>query len=240
MEPALSVSQNDASRFSRTRILIVSDVLLYREGLHASLAGQAPLHVIGVFGGSEAITQVQALAPDVVLLDASLLGSLALARDMRRLAPSVRIVGFGVNVGETGVLACAEAGLAGFVGKDGTVEELITAIDQAMRGELLCSPYIVARLFDRVAELARDRGPVDADKVEPVLTRREEQTAQLIKEGLSNKEIAAELHIGPATVKRYVHSLLEKFQVQRRSAIAARFVKVAGRIRREPAIHLPL
>lgn len=89
-----------------------------------------------------------------------------------------------------------------------------------MRGELLCPPRIVARLFDRVAELARDYGPADA--AEPVLTRREQQIAQLIREGLSNKEIAAELRIGPATVKRYVHNLLEKFQVQRRSAIAAR------------------
>jgi two-component system, NarL family, nitrate/nitrite response regulator NarL len=75
-------------------------------------------------------------------------------------------------------------------------------------------------LFDRVAELARDHGPIDV--AEPALTRREQQIAQLIKQGLSNKEIAAELRIGPATVKRYLHNLLEKFHVQRRSAIAAR------------------
>jgi DNA-binding NarL/FixJ family response regulator len=75
-------------------------------------------------------------------------------------------------------------------------------------------------LFDRVAELARNHGAADA--AEPALTRREQQIAQLIKQGLSNKEIAVELRIGPATVKRYVHSLLEKFQVQRRSAVAAR------------------
>ena len=163
---------------------------------------------------------MQVLAPDIMLLDAPLRDSLRASarsalpypgRARRRLR---RDHGGGRN------LACAEAGLAGFVGTDGTVEELVTAIERAMRGELLCPPRIVARLFDRVAELARDYGPADA--AEPVLTRREQQIAQLIREGLSNKEIAAELRIGPATVKRYAHNLLEKFQVQRRSAIAAR------------------
>ena len=217
---AHSILQNPDSRPSCTRVLIVSDVLLYREGLKASLAGLAGLEITNAVSGPEAITRAQALAPDVVLLDASLPDGLALAREIRRLAPGVRVVGFGVNLAEKGILACAEAGLAGFVGSDGTVAELAIVIDRAMRGELFCPPRIVARLFDRVAELARDYGPIDA--AEPALTRREQQIAQLIKQGLSNKEIAVELRIGPATVKRYVHSLLEKFQVQRRSAIAAR------------------
>ena len=80
------------------------------------------------------------LAPDIMLLDASLRDSLALAREVRCLTPGVRVVGFGVTMAEGGFLACAEAGLAGFVGTDGTVEELVTAIERAMRGELLCPP----------------------------------------------------------------------------------------------------
>ena len=220
MELARPLQADCAPLHNRIRVLVVSDVLLYREGLIASLKGEAGLEVIDAISGSGAIAQVQVLAPDIMLLDASLRDSLALAREVRCLTPGVRIVGFGVTLAERGILACAEAGLAGFVGTDGTVEELVTAIERAMRGELLCSPSIVARLFDRVAELARGSGP--ADTAEPVLTRREQQIAQLIREGLSNKEIAAELRFGPATVKRYVHNLLEKFQVQRRSAIAAR------------------
>jgi len=220
MEPAQSIAQNDAPSFRRTRILVISDTLLYREGLTTTLAGQAGLQVFNTSGGLDATTQVQALAPDVALLDASLPDSFALAREVRRVAPGVRVIGFGVNLAEKGILACAEAGLVGFVGKDGTVAELVTAVEQAMRGEIVCSPHVVARLFDRVAELASAGSPADA--AEPGLTRREQQIVQLIKEGLSNKEIAAELCIGVATVKRYVHLLLQKFQVQRRSAIAAR------------------
>ena len=101
---------------------------------------------------------------------------------------------------EEGILACAEAGLAGFVGTDGTVEELVTAIERAMRGELLCPPRIVARLFDRVAELARDYGPADA--AEPVIDAARAADRAAHQGRLSNKEIAAELRIGPATVKK--------------------------------------
>lgn len=221
MEFTRPASQDGDARHDRTRCLIVSDVLLYREGLRASLAGQVQLEVIGTSLGSGTVTKVQALAPDVVLLDASLPDSLALAREVHRVAPCVRVIGFGINPGEKGILACAEAGLAGFVSSDGNVEELVAVIDQAMRGELLCSPHITALLFERIAALARDRGPADA-AAELLLTRREQQIAQLIKEGLSNKEIATELRISPATVKKHVHNLLEKYQVQRRSAIAAR------------------
>jgi DNA-binding NarL/FixJ family response regulator len=206
------------TREGGTRLLIVSDVLLYREGLCASLAGQACVQVVGATDGPEAVARAQTMAVDVVLLDASLPSGLALARELRRVTPEVRVVGFGVSAEDGGIVACAEAGLAGFVGSDGTAEELALVITQAVRGELRCSPRIAALLMSRVATLAGDR----AAGAHPVLTRRERQIAVLIREGLSNKEIAAELRIGSATVKNYVHNLLEKFQVQRRSAIAAR------------------
>src|SRR4051794_36046194 len=118
---ALSILQNHDSRPSCTRVLIVSDVLLYREGLKASLAGLAGLEITNAVSGSEAIARTQALAPDVVLLDASLPDSLALAREMRRLASGVRIVGFGVNLAENRIPACPEAWPGGLVGRDGTV-----------------------------------------------------------------------------------------------------------------------
>src|SRR4051794_40875268 len=156
MELARPLQAECAPRHNRIRVLVVSDVLLYREGLTASLKGEAGLEVIDAISGSGAIAQVQVLAPDIMLLDASLRDSLALAREVRCLTPGVRVVGFGVTMAERGILACAEAGLAGFVGTDGTVEELVTAIERAMREELLRPPRIVARLFDRVAELARE------------------------------------------------------------------------------------
>src|SRR3954463_1648988 len=83
MELARPLQVECAPRHNRIRVLVVSDVLLYREGLTASLKGEAGLEVIDAISGSGAIAQVQVLAPDIMLLDASLRDSLALAREVR-------------------------------------------------------------------------------------------------------------------------------------------------------------
>jgi DNA-binding NarL/FixJ family response regulator len=201
------------------RLLIVSDVLLYREGLSAALVREPSVEVAGAVPGAEAARAITGLAPDVVLLDASLAEGLALARDIRLRAPATRVIGFGVSTSEEGVLACAEAGLAGFVGREGTVVDLAAAAHRALRGELSCSARVAALLFDRVASLAQAR---QADATAAALTHRERQISALIEEGLSNKEIALELRIGFATVKNHVHNILEKLNVARRSGIQGR------------------
>jgi DNA-binding NarL/FixJ family response regulator len=137
----------------------------------------------------------------------------------------VGLVGFGIAGGAEEVLACAEAGVTAFVDSNGTVHELVGAVESALRGELLCSPRITALLCDRLASLAGTRN----EMTEP-LTRREREIAALIAEGLSNKEIASDLRIGPATVKNHVHNILEKLKVRRRAAVAALWREVAPAI----------
>jgi DNA-binding NarL/FixJ family response regulator len=218
MDRTLHVPASASDSAKRPKVLIVSDVLLYREGLCASLSTARHLDVVGSVTGAETLGRADVLRPDVIVLDASLSNSLALARDLRRVCPQVRVVGFGISGDEEGILSCAEAGLAGFVGNDGTTQDLISVVDCSIRGELLCSPRVAAILFNRIASLSK-HGRAAAPAV---LTRRELEIALLIRDGLSNKEIAAELRIGPATVKNYVHSILEKLNVRRRSAVAAR------------------
>jgi two-component system, NarL family, nitrate/nitrite response regulator NarL len=105
----------------------------------------------------------------------------------------------------------------GFVGRDGTLAELATAVERALAGEVRCSPKLAALLCERVAALAGRMGDVPSG-----LTRRERQIADLVADGLSNKEIAIELRIGPATVKNHIHNILEKLHVPRRGAIGSR------------------
>lgn len=197
------------------RILVVSDILLYREGVARGLAQLGRMAIVAALSGGEAIAKLQALAVDAILLDASAPESLIVARRLRALRPELPIVGFGIGSAATSV-ACAEAGLIGFVGRDGTLAELEQAIEQAMAGEVGCAPQLVAMLCRRVAALSGT--PVQAP---PALTRRERQIAALASEGLSNKEIALELRIGPATVKNHIHNILEKLQIRRRGAIGA-------------------
>jgi two-component system, NarL family, nitrate/nitrite response regulator NarL len=219
MKPCQEIYQAKLSQPRHARLLIVSDVFLYREGLSAALAQDSRVEIAGKVSRAEAIAEIAVLAPDAVLLDASLAEGLALARQIRCVAPAVRVVGFGIDTSEEGILACAEAGLAGFVGRDGKVEELATAVDLAICGELRCSPRIASLLFDRVASFA---DKFQAAPIEASLTRREREIAALIEQGLSNKEIAIELRIGFATVKNHVHNILEKLQLRRRSGIMAR------------------
>jgi len=198
-------------------VVIVSDVLLYREGLAASLARDGRLEVIALLGESDAPEALDELSPDALLLDASLDRGLALARRIRSDFPELRVVGFGIAGGAASLVACAESGLAAFVDCNGTVAELVTAVHGALRGELSCSPKVTAMMCDRLASLAG----ATSENGEP-LTRREREVAALVAEGLSNKEIAIDLRIGPATVKNHVHNILDKLKVRRRAAIAAR------------------
>jgi len=110
------------------------------------------------------------------------------------------------------VLLCAEAGAAGYVPCDGTIDNLVDTIHSVARGELLCSPRIAATLFRALH--VRVPKP-DADRLALTLTAREREIAPLIDRGLSNKEIAAHLRIEAATVKNHVHNLLESFRSRR-------------------------
>jgi two-component system, NarL family, nitrate/nitrite response regulator NarL len=198
------------------RVLVVSDTLLYREGVARGLAQDQKLIVAGMATVREALAKMEQAASDAVLLDTAASGALALARMLKLAWPNVAVVGFGVD-DEANSLACAEAGLVGFVGRDGTLAELAVAVERALAGEVRCSPKLAAMLCERVASLA---GQVD--DAPTGLTRRERQIAELVSDGLSNKEIAIELRIGPATVKNHIHNILEKLHVPRRGAIGSR------------------
>ena len=198
-------------------VVIVSDVLLYREGLAASLARDGRLEVIASLGAADALDALDDLSPDALLLDASMERGLVLARRIRSDCPDLRVVGFGIAGGAASLIACAESGLAAFVDCNGTVAELVNAVEGALRGELSCSPRVTAMMCDRLASLAG----AATESGEP-LTRREREVAALVAEGLSNKEIALDLRIGPATVKNHVHNILDKLKVRRRAAIASR------------------
>jgi len=117
------------------------------------------------------------------------------------------------------VIACAEAGVSGYVTREASLDELTGVVESVARGESPCSPRISALLLRRVAETAGRRTETDAARR---LTRREAEIVGLIDEGLSNKQIAGRLSIELATVKNHVHSILEKLQVERRAEAAAR------------------
>jgi two-component system, NarL family, nitrate/nitrite response regulator NarL len=203
----------------KLRVAIVAETRLYREGLADMLRNQPP-DVVGTSrNADEALAQVAETRPDVVLLDMAMASGMRALEAIVEQAPGTQVVAIAIPDLEGEVVACAEAGAAGYVTRDASLEQLVAALESVARGETLCSPRVAATLFRRVRALAEDRAPQAG---EGRLTRRKLEIVARIDQGRSNKEIANELCIELATVKNHVHNILEKLNVHRRGEAAAR------------------
>jgi two-component system nitrate/nitrite response regulator NarL len=215
------------------RVLIASDVRLYREALEQTLRGAPGIQVIASGADTEeTLDHIRRHAPDVVLLDMSMDGAYALARHVGRSSKDTKVVALGMPEAETAVIMCAEVGIAGYVTRNGTTSDALEAIRAAARGEVRCSPKIAGFLFRHIAALSGERSSGD-----PVagLTAREMQILRLLQQGLSNKMISRTLGIELPTVKNHVHSLLGKLGVHRR----AEAVSLLHRRSERDALHQP-
>jgi DNA-binding NarL/FixJ family response regulator len=211
-----SQNQAESAGAAIPRVYIASQVRLYREALAGSLAGAGSLKVAGSGGCAQALRDLATLKPDVLLLDLGSTDSLTLPRAAFAVAPELLVVAFAVSDVEADVLACAEAGICAYVPQDGTVEDIVATVLRAVSGELVCPPRIAALLFNRIGKLAAGVATTDT-----VLTSREQEIADLLAHGLSNKHIARRLGLAHATVKNHVHNVLQKLNLERRGQIAA-------------------
>lgn len=204
------------------RVMIVVDVRLYREGLASALATRDHLSVVAVSANrTDSRSLLGPAQPNVVIVDVAISESLELIRDIRRDAPAAKILAFAVEEVTSDVIDCAEAGAAGYVGADASIDELVSAIERMAQEELVCSPRIAAGLFRRISERA-DTVAAQKPSHLKALTSREQEVLRCIRLGHSNKEIARALNIAEPTVKNHVHHLLEKLEVTTRAQAAAR------------------
>ena len=193
--------------------LVVSNVLIYREGIAAGLARLGDLHIIEAVSAAQLSGALTSNPVQIVFIDISHEDSRECARLAREVAPDVHVIGFGMTSEDDG-LAGAEAGVTAFVDHDGTIADLNDAAKRALNGIPVCPPQLTTRLLQRVAQLA-GRGRLSSNG-NSHLTHREREIASLVEEGLSNKEIAHALNISPATVKNHVHMILDKLNLPRR------------------------
>src|SRR5258708_2246521 len=232
------VGTDGSDRRSATAILIVADVRLYREGLATSLASRGGLTVVATSASrEEARARINQLRPDVVIVDMATRESLELIRDLRTDGVSIKTLAFAIEEVPSDVLDCAEAGAAGYVTADASLDDLVTAVERIARGELVCSPRIAAKLFGRISEQA-DRSP-RAVPPSKALTGRERQVLEFIRQWGSSREIAQKLNMEGPTVETHVHNLLEKLEVATRAQAAARATLPASRRRRLGQADIP-
>jgi DNA-binding NarL/FixJ family response regulator len=205
------------------RVVIADDHPFYRQGL-ARLLSQSGVEVVGqAANGPEAIELVERTAPDVAVVDLNMPGmsGVEVTRRLNERTPASRVLVVSVSAQEEDVTEAILAGASGYVLKDGPVEEVVAGIRAAAAGESLLSPRIAGTLLDRI----RDREQIQPEAPPIPLSDRELQVLRLVAQGRGESEIGENLHIGAATVRKHVSSLLMKLQVENRVQAAMRTVQ---------------
>jgi len=202
---------------TETKILLVDDHAVVREGLREILDGHPNLTVVGEAGdGREALESVKRLSPDVVVMDIWLprLSGTSATKEICKTSPGTRVVILSVHSGPRYVEEALLAGAWGYVVKSAAAKELIAAIEAVRDGRKFLSPAVAEGLVDRVVHPeAAASGPL------AVLTAREREILQRVAEGLSAKEIAEDLHISTRTAETHRANMMRKLDVKKTASL---------------------
>ncbi|MCF6468923.1 response regulator transcription factor [Nonomuraea sp. MG754425] len=200
------------------RILLADDEAMIRAGVRAILQSDPELEVVAEAGdGRQAVDLAISHHPDVALLDIRMprLDGLAAAAELRRAAPGTAVVML-TTFGEDDYIAKAlDIGASGFLLKSGDPRELIAGVHAVAGGAAYLSPKVAQRVIAQLSGGRLARGAQARDRI-AALTEREREVLALLGAGMSNAEIARELHIVEGTVKAYVSAILTRLDVRNR------------------------
>ena len=199
------------------RVLLVDDQPLLRTGFRLILSSEPDLEVVGeAADGEVALAQVQALRPDVVLMDIRMprMDGIEATRQLSRLEDPPSVLVLTTYDLDEHVVESLRAGASGFLLKDVPADELVQAVRVVHSGAAIVAPSVTRRLLDRFARHLPAAGVPRAAL--PQLTEREHEVLLLVARGLSNAEVAAELVLSETTVKTHVSNLLAKLGLRDR------------------------
>jgi len=207
--------------FKMIRLLLVDDESLIRRGLSALLTLDDRIEVVGeAANGEVAISQVESLQPDVVLMDIRMpiMDGVAATREICQRFPETKVLVLTTFADDDYVAKALRYGAAGYLLKDTPSEDIAQAIAAVSRGYTQLGPGIAQKVMSQLPAL-----PTHSPSVLQSLTAREQEILQLIAQGASNREIAQTLFIAEKTVKNHVTSILSRLNLRDRTqaAIAA-------------------
>jgi DNA-binding NarL/FixJ family response regulator len=209
---------------SKVRILLIEDNRFLRDGIAAMLNDHSEFEVIARADDGDAMRQLrsQGKTPNVVLLDLGLEkeNSLKLMGLLKSELPEVKIIAMDILLEQVDIMEFVKAGGSGFILKNAPSGDWIKTIKSVAEGAKVLPPVLTKSLFAQIIETALSSGKgIPENSIQ--LTNREREIVNLISDGLSNKEIAEQLHIATYTVKSHVHNILEKLTLSTRLQIAA-------------------
>lgn len=194
----------------QTRLFIVDDHYMVVEGIHSLLKEETTINWMGhASNASSCLAFLNNEQPDVILMDINLpdQSGIDLCLEVKKRYPSVFIIGLSTFNQQSFIRKMMENGASGYVLKNATREELLEAIDTVQKGKTFLSDEVSITLRKN------NESPI------PVISRREKEVLQLIAEGLTNAEIAAQLFISVTTVDTHRKNLLAKFDVRNTAAL---------------------
>ncbi len=204
----------------RLRILVVDDHEVVRQGLVSLLDRCPDLEVVAQAGSvAEAIALAARHEPDLVTMDVRLPdgSGIEACREIRAARPETRVVMLTSYPDEEAVLSAIIAGASGYLLKQIRGRDLVSALEVVGRGDSLLDPAVTEKVLERVRRTAN--GSASDELAE--LTAQERKILLLVAEGMTNKEIAADVFLSDKTVKNYVSIILSKLNLQRRAQAAA-------------------
>jgi DNA-binding NarL/FixJ family response regulator len=207
------------------RLVIVDDQEIVRAGLRGMLASEPSVEVVGeASNGRDALALCRRILPDLVLMDVRMpdLDGLAATRALKEECPSISVIIVTMHENPDYLFEALKAGAAGYVLKDATRRELVSAIQQVLGGDTMLNADLATRLLRRLA----DESPQERKSAAVALTRRERQVLRLLAQGQTNREIAGNLVITAGTAKQHVERILGKLGVSDRTQAAVRAVEL--------------
>ena len=204
----------------KQRILLVDDHEVVRLGLKSLLERHPQFEVAGEASSArEAMEQVAALKPDVVLMDIRLPGTSGIeaCEEIVNKYPNTRVIMLTSYAEDEMLFSAIRAGASGYILKQIGSSELVKALEAVSRGEALLDPAVTQRVFQEVRRAVKE----EEASAFAHLSQQEKHVLLLVSEGKTNREIAKSLFLGEGTVRNYVSSILSKLGVNNRAEAAA-------------------
>ena len=204
---------------NKLSIVLADDHTILREGLRALLTADPSFEIVGeARDGREAVRCVERLGPDLLLMDLSMprMSGMDAIREVKKRYPETKIIALTVHKTEEYLLTTLQAGADGFVLKDATHGELITAIKSVMGGKSYLSPGVSEKVIEGYLEGKKSNRSLSTWDS---LSQREREVLKLIAEGYKNKEIAEDLCISLKTVEKHRANLMKKLDLHNAAAL---------------------